>query len=166
MSRMKRGCGYCRNTECDNFVKSTFLINHGDVFYCPQCRQLGQVEQEKGFYRGEADNFKEVRVEFSYEPLTNTYRQTAIVRDDAIIGPANVYTLQSPLIQQERRALKVAEAILANLNRFNGLNRDEIPSTAEMILNLDLDRETFSKRLEELGQELAKIQAEQQGAKS
>ena len=95
-------------------------------------RQLGKVEKERGFYTGNADVFKEVRVEYNFDPINTVYREIAIVRDESLWGRNNVYTLQSPLIKTEKRALKVAEAILANLNRYRGLlNSDDIPRTTE-----------------------------------
>jgi len=131
MTKMKRGVGYCENTDCEDYAKGVFdcedyakgvfLLNHGDTFYCPRCRQLGKVEKERGFYTGNTDIFKEVRVEYNFDPINSLYREIAIVRDESLWGRNNVYTLQSPLIKTEKRALKVAEAILANLNRYRGL---------------------------------------------
>ena len=121
MASMKRGVGYCENTDCEDYAKGVFLLNHGDTFYCPRCRQLGKVEKERGFYTGNSDIFKEVRVEYNFDPINGVYREIAIVRDESLWGRNNVYTLQSPLIKTEKRALKVAEAILANLNRYRGL---------------------------------------------
>ena len=135
---MKRGVGYCENTDCEDYAKGVFLLNHGDTFYCPRCRQLGKVEKERGFYTGNSDIFKEVRVEYNFDPINGVYREIAIVRDESLWGRNNVYTLQSPLIKTEKRALKVAEAILANLNRYRGLlNGDDIPRTTEIIRSLD-----------------------------
>jgi ribosomal protein S27AE len=136
MTNMKRGVGYCENTDCEDYAKGVFLLNHGDTFYCPRCRQLGKVEKERGFYTGNTDIFKEVRVEYNFDPINSLYREIAIVRDESLWGRNNVYTLQSPLIKTEKRALKVAEAILANLNRYRGLlNGDDIPRTTEIILS-------------------------------
>ena len=45
MGRMKRGVGYCGETECEDYAKGVFLLNHGDTFYCPRCRVLGKVEK-------------------------------------------------------------------------------------------------------------------------
>ena len=144
MARMKRGVGYCENTECEDYAKGVFLLNHGDTFYCPRCRQLGKVEKERGFYTGNSDIFKEVRVEYNFDPVHGIYREIAIVRDESLWGRNNVYTLQSPLIKTEKRALKVAEAILANLNRYRGLlNGDDIPRTTEIILSFDDDMDEF-----------------------
>jgi ribosomal protein S27AE len=74
MASMKRGVGYCENTDCEDYAKGVFLLNHGDTFYCPRCRQLGKVEKERGFYTGNADVFKEVRVEYNFDPINTVYR--------------------------------------------------------------------------------------------
>ncbi len=82
------------------------------------------------------------------------YREIAIVRDESLWGRNNVYTLQSPLIKTEKRALKVSEAILANLNRYRGLvSGDDIPRTTEIILSFDEPFEEFSRRLTQLSRE-------------
>ncbi len=76
------------------------------------------------------------------------------MRDESLWGRNNVYTLQSPLIKTEKRALKVAEAILANLNRYRGLlNGDDIPRTTEIILSFDEPFEEFQKKLTQLSKE-------------
>ena len=82
------------------------------------------------------------------------YREIAIVRDESLWGRNNVYTLQSPLIKTEKRALKVAEAILANLNRYRGLLFffNNTPTT-EIILSFDDNFEEFSRKLEQLSKE-------------
>ncbi len=154
MARMKRGVGYCENTECEDYAKGVFLLNHGDTFYCPRCRQLGKVEKERGFYTGNSDIFKEVRVEYNFDPIHGIYREIAIVRDESLWGRNNVYTLQSPLIKTEKRALKVSEAILANLNRYRGLlSGDDIPRTTEIILSFDDDFDEFNRRLQQLAKD-------------
>ncbi len=154
MARMKRGVGYCENTDCKDYAKAVFLLNHGDTLCCPRCCQLGKVEQERGFYTGNSDIFQEVRVEYNFDPIHSIYREIAIVRDESLRGRNNVYTLQSPLIKTEERALNVAEAILANLNRYRGLlSGDDIPRTTEIILSFDDDFEEFSGRLKQLSKE-------------
>ena len=154
MARMRRGVGYCESTQCEDYVKGVFLLNHGDTFYCPRCRQLGKIENERGFYSGYSDVFKEVRVEYNFDPINNVYREIAIVRDESLWGRNNVYTLQSPLIKTEKRALKVAEAILANLNRYRGLmDGDDIPRTTEIILSFDDDFTEFQRKLQKLAEE-------------
>lgn len=151
---MKRAVGYCENTECESYSKGVFLLNHGDRFHCPQCRQGGFVEAERGFYTGNSDVFKEVRVEYNFDPLNHRYQEIGIVRDDSIWGATNTYTLQSPLIKTDKRALKVAEGILANLNRYRGLlNGDEVPRSTEIILSFDDNRQLFSDKLARIAKE-------------
>ena len=112
---MRRGVGYCMNTGsievegCEEYAKGVFLLNHGDNFYCPRCRHLGTVVKETGtaVYGGGNAPFKEVRCEFNYDPCTEKFREIAIDRDEAIWGTGSKYTLLSPLIKTEKRALKL-----------------------------------------------------------
>ncbi len=150
---MKRGVGYCENTNCGDYLKGVFILNHGDTFYCLLCREEGWVEVEKGSFTGDSDIFKEVRVEFNFDAARRVYAKTAIVIDDSLPGTHNVYTLQSALIKTEQRALRVAEAVLGNLNRCRGLLLgDEVPRTTEVVLSLDQDRESFSGKLKQLSE--------------
>lgn len=151
---MNRAIGYCERTECEDYAKGVFLLNHGKTFYCPRCRNLGHVQEERGSYTGDTDIFKEVRVEFNFDPINSVFREIAIVRDESLWGKCNTYTLQSPLIKTELRALKVAEAVLANLNRYRGmLKNGEIPKTHEILLSFDDTNEEFSRKLAHLAQE-------------
>ena len=151
---MKRGVGYCENTDCEDYSKGVFLLNHGDTFYCPRCRAFGHVEKETGAHTGETDIFKEVRVEYNFDPIRKIYREIGVVRDESLPAGSNIYTLKSALIKTERRALKVAEAILSNLNRYRGLLTDgEIPRTTEHILSWDESRAEFSQKLGVLARE-------------
>ena len=156
MPRMKRGVGYCEDTSCEEYARGVFLLNHEGAFYCPTCRKRGRVESEHGFHSGDADVFKEVRVEYNFDPITGVYRDIAIVQDVSLWDRSNVYTLQSPLIRTEKRALKVAEAILANLNRCPDLvKKDEIPNASEVVLSFDDDPPEFQRKLEALAREWA-----------
>ena len=137
----------------EDYAKGVFLLNHSACFICSRCRVEGSVVMEKGFYTGNSDVFKEVRVEFNYDPVNGVYREIGIVRDDSASG-GNVYTLQSPLIKTENRSLKVAEAVLSNLNRFTGLLSGEIPTTTEYILSFDDPFEEFQRKVQQLGKEL------------
>lgn len=150
---MNRGVGYCKNTNCLDFNKGCFLLNHGEVFYCPACRQVGHLKIEKGFFEGEPTAFNECRVEFDYDAITEEFRQIAIVRDESLRRGSS-YTLQSPLIKTEIRALKVAEALLANANRFGLSDDGGIPRTTETLLSFDDSKEEFSARLAKLAEEL------------
>lgn len=159
--QMKRAVGYCTKVECEDYAKGVFLLNHGNTFYCPRCRELGKVQAESGQATGDKEIFKEVRVAFNYDPIEEKYRETAIVRDESLWGRCNVYTLQSPLIKTEKRALKVAEAILANLNRF-GLGNGGVPKTNETLISFDDSMEDFSRKCAQLQQELEQSSLRQQ----
>ena len=157
VSNMKRAVGYCENMGCPDLAKGVFLLNHGRTFSCPTCHVSGIVEEEKGFYTGTSDIYKECRVEFDFDSRLKVYRQIAVVRDESLPPGCNVYTLHSPLIKTERRALKVAEAILANLNRFRGLlGQGDIPKSTEFILSFDDDLQTFCSKVQVLEEELKK----------
>ncbi|MCI0673588.1 MAG: hypothetical protein L0Y64_24320 [Myxococcaceae bacterium] len=145
---MKRAVGYCTATSCQDYAKGVFLLNFGDNFHCPRCRNLGTLECERGFASSnESQDFREVRMEYNFDAITRSYREVLILVDEEMEGGAT-YTFQTPVIKTERRAEKVATAILANLNRYmTFLNEEGIPNTAERILDLGWDRERFSKVL-------------------
>ena len=155
---MKRGVGFCENTECEDFLKGVFLLNHGTTFYCPHCRYLGYVEAERGNTDNDHDIFKEVHVHYNFDPTTRLYREIAIIRDDSLPEDStNSYHLFSALVKTENRALKMAEAILANLNRYRGLLDGEgIPKTTEILLSFDDDLAVFAKKLDQLSEEWRK----------
>ena len=154
MGRMRRGVGYCEDETCSEFIRGVFLLNYQGEFQCSACGAPGVVERERGWTQGDSQRFKEVRIEYGFDPLDAVYREVAIVRDVSLWGRANVYTLQTPLIRTEKRALKVAEAILANLNRSpEAALRGEIPSTSEVVLSLDQPIEDFRHQLERLALE-------------
>ena len=152
MTSFRRGVGYCQNADCPDHLKGVFLINHGDTFYCPTCRRYGMVVQEVGSAENQKEIFKEARIEYNYDPSRQVYQEIAIVRDNSILGPANIYVLRSPLIKTEKRALKVAEAILSNLQRF-GL-QNGAPRETETVLSLDDSREDFKEKLRALQRDL------------
>lgn len=152
---MKRAVGYCGDTDCEDYSKGVFLLNHGETFYCPRCRKVGAVVAERGISnQKDGAPFKEVRVEFNYDPINTRFREIGIVRDEAVWGSGSTYTLLSPLIKTEKRALKVAEAILANLQRYAELAlNDGVPRTTETIVSFDEDIDAFSAKMKRLGEE-------------
>jgi hypothetical protein len=150
----KRAVGYCYNNPCDDVSKGVFLLNHGDTFYCPRCRLPGTVEREVGEVKGEGSFFRQVRVEFNYNPQVKKYLEAGIVAIENV-SEGNTYTLRSPLIKTEQRALKVAEQVLANLNCY-GHNPSDTTPTQELILMLDDDRESFTRSCDKLRQLLEK----------
>jgi len=109
----------------------------------------GKVVRETGLAERISDApFKEVRVEFDYDLLEDKFRQLAIVRDESIWGTGNKYLLKSPLIKTEKRALKVAEAILGNLQRWDDMFDGEgIPNTREFVISWDDSLPEFTRKL-------------------
>jgi ribosomal protein S27AE len=149
--KIRRAVGYCENTECEEYTKGVFLLNHGDTFYCPRCEKIGFIEPETGKIEGKCGIYKEVRVEYNYDPIEKRYRGIAIVRDESLWGQHDVYHIQSPLIKTEKRGMKVAEATLANLNMLAGaLIPGEIPRTVELIVSFDVPRKEFNDEMERL----------------
>lgn len=146
---MKRSVGYCEYSECEDYAKGVFLLNHGPNFYCPRCKKTGEVIPERAKTEGETGIYKEVRVEYNYDPIQRKFREVAIVRDEAIWGPGKTYLLMSPMIRTDRRALKVAEALLANLQLVDQVKPGDIVATRELVLDLDSDR--FKEELDMLG---------------
>ena len=153
---IRRGAGFCQSMDCRDYAKGVFLLNpSNDVFTCPCCRGTDtHVEIESGRHANDHEVVKEVRVEYNYDPVNGNYRDTAIVRDEAIPGRANVYTFRSPLIKTEQRALKIAEAMLAN-SHWSGRKDDDFGyRETEIILHFDNPMEKFLDELAVLEQRL------------
>lgn len=140
--RSRRAIGVCLNQDCEDFVKSVFLMNHGPRFYCPRCRSEGEtVEEENRHWGEEGAPWARSEVEYNWCPIEKRYREIAIVQDTAIDSPFRTHRLMSPLIKTEKRGLKVAEALLANLRWF------ETPRTTEQIISMDSEPEEYQKAL-------------------
>ena len=150
---MKRGAGYCRNQECEEFERAVFLVSWVAPFDCPRCGERSVLEEERGFYTGWYNPVREVRVEYDFDVFNCTYRRVAIVRDEGLADRHRVYTLKSPLIQGQKRALRIAEAILANLRRYpEWFQDDEVPCMGEGILSWDEPFGVFQKKLQSLAE--------------
>ncbi len=145
----RRGVGYCMNSACGDMAKGVFLLNHSSMFWCARCRVEGFIETEVGSWTGDKElPFKQVRVYFDHDARLRTYRGMAIVRDESIWGPGRVYVLSSPLIRTDKRALKMAESILASVTRREPDMSDSIPRQNETVL--DLEARDFTPRLKQL----------------
>ena len=106
---------------------------------------------EQGELRNDDQVFKEVRIEYNYDARVEKFRDIAIVRDESLWGEYNCYTLRTPLIKTERRAIKVAEGFLANLNRSASIpETDVVPSEREVIISWDDDKREYERKLKEL----------------
>lgn len=158
MGKFQRGIGVCRYRECEDFNKSLFLINHGNYFSCPRCHKVGIYRIEQGTTLNNTSlDFYQVRVEFSYDPDRDRFRAVAVVTDESMDkSKGNVYTLKSPLISTEKRALEVATSLLGNLMHateeiFDGSG---VSRPKEHLLYLDKPRELFNVELAMLEQKL------------
>ena len=114
---------------------------HGGEFKCPRCHRIGRKVMEWG----ETDNdfnldFWQVRLEFGYDVVLDTYRSVAIVSDETMSKDGNIYTLYSPLIKTDKRALLVAEGLLGTLLRADDsmFAKGYVPK--DQIYNLDFDK--------------------------
>ena len=157
-SQLKRAIGICRNLECEDYNKDVFLINHGEFFTCPKCRKQGRYKQELGTTLNRTSlDFYQVRVEFAYDPDSDTFKSIAIVTDESMSKDGgNVYTLKSALIRTDKRALQVAEALLGNLmlateGIFDG---NGVTRAKEHLLCFDSPLADVKRDLERLSQEL------------
>lgn len=148
--KLDRSIGICLNEKCEKYGRSVMLVNQ-PCYHCPHCAKRGKHVAEVGSYTGDPSIFQEVRVEFDYDVSLDSYRQTAIVRDDELrylVEDPGIYTFKSPLIRTDVRALKSAESLLSILNLGGGLEDGQIPTMRETILSFDEPREDFLDRLE------------------
>jgi len=155
---MRRCVCYCPNAECVSAFE--LMVSMADVASpCARCGRYRDIEQESGSYDGEEQFFYEVMVEYNFTAEERRYREMAIVRDETRAG-GNTYRLRSPLIKAEKRALKIAEAVLANLNQYSGSwKHDEVPRSTAFIIDLDAPRSEFDRRLTALSKLLGESEA-------
>lgn len=151
-AKVRKGVGYCMEPTCKDYHKDVFLINHSRNFFCTRCGQLGKHQIEKVLFKNVLDmNFYQVRVEFKYDPGSDKFRGLAIVTDETMPKTGNVYTLRSPMIATEKRALQVAENILGHLMQANSnVFEVGVGRAPEFQLDMDLDLPEFRSRLFDL----------------
>ena len=158
VSKLDRAAGICRNRECEEFNKDVFLLNHEGEFNCPRCRKTGLYLQECNTTLNTSSlDFYQVRVEFNYDPDRAQFRSIAIVTDESMDKEkGNVYTLKSPLIRTDKRALQVATTLLGNLMQATSAVFDGsgIARPKEHVLYFDNPRELFQLELDLLGRKL------------
>ena len=153
MIRVQKAVGFCYNEFCDAKLKGTFLLNHGPRFYCPSCRAEGEtVSETTEVIAGANSKWKEVRVEFDYDPVDRRFRAVAIVKDNSILGQGNKFLFKSPLVKTEKRALVMAESFLANLQNVNFLNSGESVRANEKVIYFDSDKSRFMADLADLSE--------------
>lgn len=147
---MKRGVGYCTNLDCSEYVKGVFLINHGETFFCPACRQDGFVEPEKArSVRGKWNIYSQVQIRYNFDAMVRDYAEIAIVTDENLPPGCSTLVINSPLVKTERRAMKLAESFLSNA-ALNGLGPDGMPASTERVLDLSWSKDRWELELLQL----------------
>ena len=150
---IKRSVGYCTNVECDEVFKGVFLMNHSsNVYYCGACRARGFVKDEIHSALNNSTVYGKVVVEYNFDIVESRYRDMAAVIDESIPQKDdrfNVYYLHSPLIKTEKRAIKVAEALLSFLfmNAFVPMQGVGPRSTRETIIDMSRRDKDFEEGL-------------------
>lgn len=142
----KRGAGYCMNESCEIYLKPSFVMHSEGQFLCHKCKEKGKIKIESFSVKNHEPVYKEVRVEFNYDPLTEQFKSLVIVRDEEIIDSANIFTLYTPSLAINKRALKVAEQLLNNLLLVE--DPGSVRFNFEDIVYTDEPIEMFKARLE------------------
>jgi len=156
-SSLLRGVGYCQTPTCAEYLKGTFILGGPHNGVCTRCLS-GHEDYERMYVEMErwerelpfVQIFTQVSVHYDFVPQKRLYQLTAVVRDTSLTGGiTNTYQLWSPLIKTDKRALGVAESLLANLN-YGLIREGEEMFNRERVLNLDEPREEFFQNLASL----------------
>jgi hypothetical protein len=137
---LKRGVAYCENKQCFDYHKANLILGPGQHIYCQICGSGQHIVMESFDIIGRRP-FKQVTVEFDYDPEQKRYRGAAICRDDSIEG--GTYIHYSPLVKHSTRALAIAEMRLANLTL--GLPVEGAPLIVDWDLPIDEYRAQLAK---------------------
>lgn len=109
--------------DCEDLGKGVFVMGGDAKPLCRACHRPMEYIRESCTTSGDSPIFREVRVEFQYDPLQRRYRGVAIVRAESI-WKGSVYTLYSPLVKTDKRALALAESLLGALVTSGTLSND------------------------------------------
>lgn len=145
MYKFKRSCGYCLNIDCRLRGKPIFLMGCTS-HTCEDCHHQCHVELERAKRLNEDLVYREVRLEFMFDPYEMRYRGLAIVRDEESTG-TNVLTMYAPRIIGSRRATTYAEKILACLQV---LPEEEAIYPRDFLVDLDKPIVQVRRDLEEM----------------
>jgi len=133
MSGKKRGVGFCVNSDCGCFGQLRSFRHLPEAYDCTRCGAPGQIERERGIKQPGATIFDEVRVEYGFDPERRIYRDSVRVRDRRLLGKHDVYTLQSPLVKTRAQALRVAAAVMKQLNARLAKGAKPLPGRDDLI---------------------------------
>lgn len=148
--RLKRAVGWCSSDLCDEYAKGIFLMNHGPVYNCARCKRRGKLVPEHSKVKGEGKIFKEVRVHYDYDYITERYKALCIIKDEAIWEKGKTYHLYSPLIKTEKRGLKIAESLLGSLGDLGEVKDGDLILHKEDVLHWDHSLERYKQGLQRL----------------
>lgn len=162
---MTRGVGFCKTEGCEKFNQGVFIYSHDlkPGHFCNTCKCSGYVVKEEYSVKMTGDmTFWQVRVEFEYRPslVANTtagkYHGLAVVSDTSMSQDHNIYTLKSPLIATEKRALTVATTTLGGLlqNPVRMLEANLGAKPQESIIDFDKPLGEVRAQLWELEEQL------------
>lgn len=153
---LPRGKGFCTNDGCEEYFKGIFILNvsASTTFRCADCRQEGFVQIEDSYHTGSYGDFREVRVEYAFDPRSRSYKNVAVVKDVALDCDGDrEFTFRTPLILEAKRALKAAESMLSSL-RKGAAYQGTVPPSTESIISFDDPKESWDKKLRALETEL------------
>ena len=154
MRAMKRSVGICYGPNCAQFARPVFLLNQ-ETFNCPACKLSGEVVHEVSRSENSSRIYKEVRVEFDYNPIEKCFAQTAVVRDESLWGRNNAFHYSTPLVKTQKQALRMAEGMLAALNQLGeNTSTDEMPRYSETRLDWDESLPLFKSNCNHWGESL------------
>jgi hypothetical protein len=128
------------------------MYNEG-IFFCNKCKQKGKAHIDYFETSNNLNVYREVRVNFGYDPILDNYRALAIVKDDEMPEYLNIFTLYTAQISTEKRALQIAEQLLSNLL----LTDDPADVTFYCEDTISLDDPDFKLRLDRLSSKLQLI---------
>jgi hypothetical protein len=151
-----RGCGYCTNPECSDYSKGVFLLDQSgsasDPYLCTGCRVQGFREYEHAAPLVgdpkivEPGQFREVRLEYDFEPHGRIYKGLAIVIDNGI-RRGRFFTFFSPLVRTEKRALYLAEKILGALQLGAKADFTVVGASTETVVSFDDEAPELRRKL-------------------
>ncbi len=113
-TKIDRGVAWCDNVNCPELWRLRFALRVDEQNDCPGCMGPLQKQREQAEHKG-GKPFREVRIEYNFDPDLCVYRDVAIIRNDAAPYGGGWYILRSPLLKTEKRAFARGEAILSEL---------------------------------------------------
>jgi hypothetical protein len=115
-ARRGRGVGFCTSPSCPDFLQLRPQVPAPEEYRCPTCARPAGLELERGVRRGTGPIVSDVRVEFDFDPRRCIYLGHVAMRAARVLRPSGVFTLQTPLVRNERAARALAAALLRELS--------------------------------------------------